>query len=174
MHPLHDTLAAIRLVIFDVDGVLTDGRLYFDNQGGEYKAFHSRDGHGMKLLQQAGVPIAIITGRQSALVAKRMDDLGITHVYQGNHDKLPVFEQLLSKLDIDPRHICYVGDDILDLPVMTRVGLAVAVADAHPATKAHADYITQAAGGQGAAREICDLILSAQNKMDDIMAFYLR
>jgi 3-deoxy-D-manno-octulosonate 8-phosphate phosphatase (KDO 8-P phosphatase) len=127
----------------------------------------------MKQLQQSGVPIAIITARQSALVSKRMQDLGIEHVFQGNRDKLSVFQTLIQTLNIAPEHICYVGDDLLDLPVMLRCGVAIAVADAHDQLLARADYITQRQGGQGAAREVCDMIITAQGNMPTIMAKYL-
>ncbi len=170
---LTERLASIKLAIFDVDGVLTDGRLYYDNHGNEFKAFHAQDGHGMKQLQQAGVPIAIITARQSTLVAKRMTDLGIAHVFQGARDKRTVFEQLLTQLAIPAEAVCYVGDDLLDLPVMTRCGLAMTVQNAYTGVKSRAHYITQASGGQGAAREVCDLILSAQGKLDALIAHYL-
>jgi len=173
MLTLEQRLKAIKLVIFDVDGVLTDGKLYYDNHGNEFKAFHARDGHGMKVLQQAGIPIAIITARQSALVSKRMQDLGIEHVFQGNRDKLSVFQSLLPLLMVQPENIAYVGDDLLDLPVMRRCGLAIAVADAHEQVQAHAHHITQRSGGQGAAREVCDLILNAQGKMEQALQPYL-
>ncbi len=166
-------LKAIKLAIFDVDGVLTDGKLYYDNQGNEFKAFNAKDGHGMKLLQQQGIPVAIITARNSALVDKRMKDLGINFLFQNSRDKLVVFRQLLSDLDLSAQQVCYVGDDLLDLPVMHRVGVSIAVQDAHFAVKERADWVTQAKGGEGAAREVCDLILSAQDKLDAVIAHYL-
>jgi 3-deoxy-D-manno-octulosonate 8-phosphate phosphatase (KDO 8-P phosphatase) len=171
---LTQRLAQIKLVIFDVDGVLTDGRLYYDNQGNEFKSFHVLDGHGMKQLQQAGIPIAIITARQSELVTKRMSDLGIRYVFQGARDKLAVFEQLLADLALSAEAVCYVGDDLLDLPIMIRSGLALTVPNAYPSVKSRAHYITQAAGGQGAAREVCDLILKAQDKLDSLIEHYVR
>jgi 3-deoxy-D-manno-octulosonate 8-phosphate phosphatase (KDO 8-P phosphatase) len=171
---LTQRLAQVKLAIFDVDGVLTDGRLYYDNHGNEFKAFHAQDGHGMKQLQQSGIPIAIITARQSSLVAKRMSDLGIQYVFQGARDKLAVFEQLLADLALPAEAVCYVGDDLLDLPTMQRCGLAISVPNGYAGVKSRAHYITQASGGQGAAREVCDLILNAQGKLDALIAHYLR
>jgi len=171
---LTQRLANIKLAIFDVDGVLTDGRLYYDNHGNEFKAFHAQDGHGMKQLQQAGIPIAIITARQSTLVTKRMTDLGIQYVFQGARDKRAVFEQLITEMAISAQSVCYVGDDLLDLPVMTQCGLAISVPNGYAGVKSRAHYITQASGGQGAAREVCDLILTAQGKLDALIAHYLR
>lgn len=170
---LNQRLAKIQLAIFDVDGVLTDGRLYYDNNGNEFKAFHAQDGHGMKQLQQAGIPIAIITARQSALVTKRMSDLGIQYVFQGARDKLSVFEQLISNLSLSADSVCYIGDDLLDLPIMQRCGLAISVPNGYVGVKSRAHYITQASGGKGAAREICDIILNAQGKLDALIAKYL-
>lgn len=174
-HPqLWHRLQQIRCVIFDVDGVLTDGRLYYDNHGNEFKAFHAHDGHGMKMLQAGGIPVAIITARQSQLVAKRMDDLGIQHVFQGARDKLVAFETLLARLELTPEQVCYVGDDCLDLPVMRRCGLAIAVANAQSISKDNAHLITQNHGGAGAAREVCDLILAAQGKLDRLLEQHFR
>ena len=132
MQDILEKAARIELVVFDVDGVLTDGSLYLGDDGQEYKAFHSRDGHGMKLLQAAGIEIGIITGRTSRVVEHRMASLGIKHVYQGQLEKLPAFQDLIRKLDLAPQNVAYVGDDVVDLPIMVRVGLAIAVADAHP------------------------------------------
>lgn len=151
MQDIMEKAALIRLVIFDVDGVLTDGRLFFGDNGQEYKAFHSRDGHGMKMLQASGVELAIITGRTSQVVSHRMENLGIRHVYQGQLDKLPAFEELLDKLSLSPQQVAYVGDDVVDLPIMCRAGLAVAVQDAYPLVKQHAHWITEHNGGHGAA-----------------------
>lgn len=164
----------IRLVIFDVDGVLTDGRLYYDNHGNEFKAFHAHDGHGMKQLQQAGIPIAIITARKSELVTKRMHDLGIVYLFQGARDKLVAFNTLLTELGISANHVCYVGDDSLDIAVMRRCGVAIAVANAQPIAKNHAHCITEQRGGEGAAREVCDTILHIQGKLETIMNDYAR
>lgn len=165
--------AQIRLVIFDVDGVLTDGGLHFDEAGRENKVFNSRDGHGLKLLQGAGVELAVISGRSSAAVTHRMSGLGIQRVYQGQRDKLPAFYELLRELNVAAEHTAYVGDDVVDLPVLLRVGLAVAVQDAHPLVKQHAHWQTPSPGGRGAARDLSELILEAQGKLTDLWAGYL-
>lgn len=156
--------ARIKLVVFDVDGVLTDGRLYYGAGGEELKVFNVHDGQGMKRLQQAGVQLAIISGRDSAAVIRRMQDLGIEHVFQGDERKLPIFERLLQKLGLTPEQAACVGDDLPDLPLLQKAGLAVAVANALPALKQAAHHVTGARGGRGAAREICDLILDAQGR----------
>lgn len=166
--------AAVRLVIFDVDGVLTDGSLFIGDDGQEYKAFHSRDGHGMKMLLSTGVEIAIITGRTSQVVRHRMESLGIQHVYQGCTEKLPFFEELMAKLGLSPHEVAYVGDDVVDVPVMRRVGLAVAVQDAHPLARQNAHWITPHNGGRGAARDMCELIMEAQGTLAGQMAKYLQ
>ncbi len=166
--------AVIRLVIFDVDGVLTDGRLFFDHDGREYKAFHARDGHGLKLLQQSGVETAVISGRKSRSVALRMDSLGIRHVYQGYEDKRKALQSLQAATGIGPEYMACVGDDTLDLPIMSRVHLAIAVQDAHFAVKRHAHWVTETPGGKGAAREVCDLIMRAQNTLDQAIERYLK
>ncbi len=166
--------AQIRLIIFDVDGVLTDGSLFIGDDGEEYKAFHSRDGHGMKMLRATGVEIGIITGRTSNVVRHRMGSLGIQLVYQGQLEKLPAFEELISKLGLEPQQVAYVGDDVVDLPILTRAGLAVAVADAHPLVKRHAHWTALHGGGRGAARDICELIMEAQGTLDASLQHYLR
>jgi len=165
--------AKTELVIFDVDGVLTDGRLYVTDAGEEIKAFHSRDGHGMKMLQSSGVKIGIITGRTSNIVTHRMNELGIEHVFQGQKDKLPAFDQLLSELSLTPEQVAYVGDDVVDLPVMRRAGFAVAVQDAHDLVKKHAHWQTPNCGGRGAARDVCELLMEARGTLDEIMSGYL-
>lgn len=162
MKDILDRAARIRLVIFDVDGVLTDGSLYLGDDGQEYKAFNSRDGHGMVMLQQTGVQIGVITGRTSRVVDLRMKSLGVAHLFQGCRDKLPVYESLVRDLGLTDEVIAYVGDDLVDLPIMRRVGLAIAVADAHDLVRGHAHLCTRAAGGRGAAREVCELIMEAQ------------
>ena len=137
MQDILERAKQIKLVIFDVDGVLTDGGLYFTDDGKELKAFNSRDGHGMKMLQQSGVEIGIITGRTSNVVTHRMANLGVKHVYQGQHEKLPAFLELIEKLGVTPEQVAYMGDDVVDLPIMRRVGLAVAVQDAHSWVSKH-------------------------------------
>jgi 3-deoxy-D-manno-octulosonate 8-phosphate phosphatase (KDO 8-P phosphatase) len=173
MQDILDRAARIKLIIFDVDGVLTDGRLILGDDGQEYKAFHSRDGHGMKLLQGSGVDIGIITGRSSRVVELRMASLGVQHVYQGQEQKLPAFEALIDKLGLRAEQVAYVGDDVVDLPIMCRVGLAVAVADAHPLVLKHSHWQTAHGGGKGAARDVCELIMEAQGTLDGIMQHYL-
>lgn len=164
----------LKLLILDVDGVLTDGRLFFDNQGNEYKCFHARDGHGMKLLQQTGVEIAVISGRKATSVTLRLQNLGITHIYQGYDDKILAFNAIISKTGLAPQQIAYMGDDILDLPVMRRVGLAIAVQDANFAVKQRADWCTDLPGGLGAVREVCDFIMQAQGHFEAILQHYLQ
>ena len=170
---LRKRAAAIRLLVLDVDGVLTDGRLYFDNNGLETKAFNTRDGFGMKALQRSGIEVAIITGRKSEIVTQRMQHLNIEHVYQGRDDKLNAFHQLLDITGFTANEVCYAGDDWLDLPVLVRAGLAVTVADADEYVKQHAHWITQRKGGEGAVREICNLLLSAQGKDRAILDGFL-
>lgn len=165
--------ARIKLVVFDVDGVLTDGGLFMDKDGHEYKMFHSRDGHGMKMLLETGVEIAVITGRTSTVVEHRMNGLGIRYVYQGQQDKRVAFNQLLEQLQIRTDEAAYVGDDVVDLPVMRKVGLAVAVQDAHALTKKHAHWQTPSGGGRGAARDLCELIMEAQGTLAAQLATYL-
>ncbi len=165
--------AQIKLVVFDVDGVLTDGSLFIGDDGQEYKAFHSRDGLGMKLLRKSGVEIGIITARTSEVVKHRMESLDIKHVYQGQLEKLPALEELLAKLGLSFEQTAYVGDDIVDLPVMRQVGLAIAVQDAHPLAKQHAHWQTPHGGGRGAARDVCELIMQAQKTLDTQLEPYL-
>jgi len=156
-----DQLRKIRLIIFDVDGVLTDGSLYLDDEGREYKAFHSRDGLGMKMLLAKGIILAIVTGRKSRLVEKRARDLGITEVYQGIKDKLAVFKTLKEKFHLGDDETACVGDDIPELEIFQRAGIAFTVSDAHERMKEEADYVTRLPGGRGAVREITDLIMKA-------------
>ena len=164
----------IKLLILDVDGVLTDGRLFFDTEGNEYKSFHARDGHGIKLLRQTGVDVAVISGRKSSIVSLRMQTLGIDLVYQGHENKRSAFTEIIEKTGVTPEQTAHVGDDLLDLPIMVRVGLAIAVNDANFAVKEYADWCTTLPGGQGAVREVCDFIMQAQGNFDDILASYLQ
>jgi 3-deoxy-D-manno-octulosonate 8-phosphate phosphatase (KDO 8-P phosphatase) len=173
MQDIQTKAAAIRLVVFDVDGVLTDGSLYIGDDGQEYKAFHSKDGHGMVMLQNSGVHIAIITGRTSDVVRIRMEGLGVQHVYQGRRDKLPAYKEVKQATGLGDEQIAYVGDDVVDLPVMTRVGLAIAVQDAHRLTKQHAHWVTPSGGGRGAAREVCEMLMDAQGTLRAAMQAYL-
>jgi 3-deoxy-D-manno-octulosonate 8-phosphate phosphatase (KDO 8-P phosphatase) len=164
----------LKLLILDVDGVLTDGKLFFDNDGTEYKVFHARDGHGIKLLQQSGVAVAVISGRKSNSVTLRMKKLGVEYVYQGYENKLSAFHEIIEKIGVSPEQVAHVGDDLLDLPVMIRVGLAIAVQDANFAVKQRADWCTDLSGGCGAVREICDFIMQAQGSFDDVLSSYLK
>lgn len=156
--------ARVRLVVFDVDGVFTDGRLYYGAGGEELKVFHVHDGQGVKRLLAGGVAAAVISGRESAAVSRRMQDLGIQHVFQGDEHKLPIYERLLQQLGLKPEETACVGDDLPDLPLLERAGLAVAVANAQPSLRAKAHHVTAAKGGRGAVREVCDLILAARGR----------
>ncbi len=163
----------IRLLILDVDGVLTDGGLYFTNTGDELKAFNSLDGHGIKMLQKSGVAVAIITGRTSHIVEKRAKALGIKHLIQGREDKLTALEELRSILPIEYGHIAHIGDDYPDLPLIRRVGLGMSVANGHWAVKEHTHWESQFSGGHGAVREACDLIMLAQGTFEQALNEYL-
>ena len=158
--------AQIKLLLCDVDGVFSDGRIYLGNNGEELKAFHTKDGFGMKAIMHLGIEIAIITGRKSQLVENRMQALGVTHIFQGIDDKLEVYQSLLSKLNLNPNQVAYIGDDVVDLPVMQACGLGIAVFDAHPLVLRGADLITTTKGGFGAVREICDLFLQCHDKLN--------
>ena len=173
MQDILEKASRIKLVIFDVDGVLTDGSLFLSDDGQEYKAFNSKDGFGMRLLQDAGIDIAIITGRESTLVKLRMKELGITQVMQGRREKGPALDEMMEKTGLTIEQIAYVGDDVVDLPIMSRVGLSIAVQDARPIVKKHAHWITESVGGRGAGRDVCELILEAHGKWDDIINKYL-
>lgn len=163
----------IELVIFDVDGVMTDGSLFMGDNGEEYKAFNSQDGHGMRMLQEGGVRVAIITGRSSQVVEHRMKDLGVSLVYQGYRDKRPAFTALLEKVGLRPDQVAYVGDDVVDLPIMSQVGLAIAVQDAHPYVRQHAHWVTSRNGGHGAVRDVCEMCLEARGLLAAKLASYL-
>lgn len=162
----------VKLLILDVDGVLTDGGIILDNKGNELKSFHVRDGHGLVMLKKAGVRVAIITGRNSRVVERRAKELGITEVYQQCRDKGKVYQLLLSKADIGDDEVAYIGDDVVDIPLLKRVGMPVAVADAVAEAKDKALLITEARGGRGAVREICDLILKAKGKWRELLDEY--
>ncbi|WKE66052.1 3-deoxy-manno-octulosonate-8-phosphatase KdsC [Gallaecimonas kandeliae] len=152
----------VRLLVCDVDGVFSDGRIYLGNDGEELKAFHTRDGFGVKALRAAGIEVAVITGRQSRIVADRFQALGVPHVYQGQHDKACAFGELLDSLKLHGNQVAYIGDDIPDLGLIEAAGLGLAVADAHPLVRQAADYVTSLPGGFGAVREVCDLLLESQ------------
>lgn len=155
-------LARIELLVFDVDGVLTDGRLYFGARGESLKVFHVRDGHGIKLLMNAGLAIAIISGRRSAAVTVRMRELGVRFVVQGCRDKVAALQRIARTAGVSPEHCACLVDDTPDMPLMAAVGFAAAVADAHPLVRRAADWVSHIDGGRGAARELCDAILRAR------------
>jgi 3-deoxy-D-manno-octulosonate 8-phosphate phosphatase (KDO 8-P phosphatase) len=158
----HNKLAELRLVAFDVDGVFTDGRFYLSDDGVESKAFNTQDGFGVRRLIDAGFEVAVISGRKSAAVAKRMAELGVRHVVLGTGDKVAAFDELLSGLGIDASDCAYAGDDIPDLALLEKVGYSIAVANAVEEVRDFCDYTTMAAGGYGAVREVCDLVLAAR------------
>ena len=165
--------ANVKLMIFDVDGILTDGSLHFGPEGEALKTFNVLDGQGIRLLQKAGIETAIISARQSTIVSKRAADLDITHVRQGIHDKKEAFLALLEELQLTSDQCGFIGDDVIDLPVLTRVGFAVSVPNGHAEVRSRVDYVTTAFGGKGAAREVCDYILRAQNKYTLALSDYL-
>ncbi len=170
---LQQRAKAIKLAIFDVDGVLTDGRLYFLTDGSEFKTFNTLDGQGIKMLINSGVRTAIISGRSTPVVEKRANNLGIQHLYQGREDKLVVLDELLGELGLNYAQVAYLGDDLPDLPVIRRVGLGMAVANAAGFVRQHAHGVTEARGGEGAAREFCELIMRAQGSLDAALNAYL-
>lgn len=162
----------IKLVIFDIDGVMTDGGLLLGDDGQQYKRFDVKDGQGLRLLQKAHIHIGIITGRQSKVVEYRMRELNIEHVYQGQTHKREAYETLKTKLKLGDDEIAFVGDDLPDLSIMLRAGLALTVENAHALIKQHADWIAPNRGGFGAVRDICEFILRAQNKYDEVIEEY--
>lgn len=164
----------IRLIAFDVDGVMTDGGLYFSDSGEEFKRFNSLDGHGIKMLHASGVEVAIITGRASRCVELRAQNLGVKHVYQGAENKLETMIELLNKLKLPRDAAAYMGDDVVDLMVMRHVGLAISVPESPLLVRKHSHYVTQRSGGHGAVREACELIMSAQDTLDAHFALYLQ
>ena len=171
---MQDRLSRVRLLVMDVDGVMTDGRIVLDGEGNEWKFFNVRDGHGIVMLHRIGVETAIITGRSSKVVERRAKELSIAHVYQGAHNKLEVYEELKRKLGLSDEQVCYIGDDVVDMPIMSRVGFAVAVADAHPEVKKVAHYVTAMPGGRGAVREVAEMIIRAKGRWDEVMERYRR
>ncbi len=161
---LQEAAKNITLLILDVDGVLTDGSIILDNEGNEYKVFHVRDGHGIKMLIKSGLHVAIITGRQSRVVERRAHELGITEVYQKCHVKAVAFDHIIEKYGLSEEEVAYVGDDIVDIPLFKRVGLSVAVNDATDDVRNHAMMVTKSRGGRGAVREVCDFLLKAKGR----------
>ncbi|MDO8311025.1 MAG: HAD hydrolase family protein [Sideroxyarcus sp.] len=172
--PLTQQIKPLRLVVFDVDGILTDGGLYISDSGEEFKRFNSLDGHGLKMLGTSGMKLAIITGRTSKCVELRARNLGITRVYQGVEDKLAAMQSLLADLKLAPEAAAFMGDDVVDLPVMRRVGLALSVPGAPQLVRDHAHYVTQREAGYGAVREACELIMTAQGTLQGQLAPYLK
>lgn len=163
-HDILQRASTVKLLICDVDGVFSDGRIYLGNNSEELKAFHTRDGYGIKALRQAGIEVAVITGRQSAIVQQRMTSLTVPYIYQGQENKTAAFKELQQQLQLMPQQIAYIGDDLSDWIVMQHCGLAVAVNDAHPYLVKHAHFVTSLPGGFGAVRELCDLLLISQDK----------
>lgn len=164
---------AVRFLILDVDGVLTDGSLFLGDDGQQYKAFNSRDGHGIRMLMDSGVQVGILTGRSSMVVEHRCRDLGIEHLVQGRRDKLNALDGLLQSAGFSLEDTAFMGDDLVDLPVMRRVGLALAVADAYPVVREHAHWTSQFPGGRGAVREACEMIMQAQGSLRTALEAYL-
>ena len=160
-------------MLFDVDGVLTDGKLWYGAAGEAFKSFHALDGHGIKLLMQNGTAVALLSGRRSEAVTARAAELGIGHVLQGIDDKRAAFEALAGQLDVPAAETGFMGDEVVDLPVLRRCGFACAPAQAHELVRAHVHYVTRAAGGDGAAREACEFVLRAQGRLDSALAGYL-
>lgn len=169
---MEEKLKKIRLLLLDVDGILTDGRIVYDNNCVESKAFDVKDGHGLKMLQRAGIRVGIITGRSSKVVEHRAAELGIDILHQGAKDKLIPFRSILSELGIDAEAVAYVGDDLVDLPILTRVGFSATVADAVDEVGPLVDYVTRRPGGRGAVREICDLILRGAGLWEGVTGRY--
>jgi 3-deoxy-D-manno-octulosonate 8-phosphate phosphatase (KDO 8-P phosphatase) len=165
--------ARVRLAVFDVDGVLTDGKLWYGADGAETKAFHVHDGLGLKLISDNGIEVALITARDSTVLAGRARELGLRHVFQGQRDKLACLRQLCASLNIELSAVAYTGDDLPDLAPMQHVGLAIAVANAHGWMRQHTHWQTRLRGGEGAVREVCDLLLDAQGKSDAIVRKHL-
>jgi 3-deoxy-D-manno-octulosonate 8-phosphate phosphatase (KDO 8-P phosphatase) len=170
---LLDKAKFIKLVICDVDGVLSNGKVYFGNDHEELKSFNIKDGLGIKQLLNNGIQVAVITGRESNIVARRSKELGITHVYQGKKDKIASYDTILSDLDLTPKQVAHVGEDLPDLPLMKRSGLGICVSDAHFFVKRNADWSTLSIGGNGAVREISDMLLYSQKKLQNIFNSYL-
>lgn len=169
---LLNKIRKVRLLILDVDGVMTDGRIIIDDAGLESKHFDVKDGHGLKILMRYNIDVVLLTGRKSRVVDHRAADLGIAEVHQGIRNKLEVFTTILEGRKLAPEETAYVGDDIVDIPLLRRVGFAVAAADAVPEVRRAADYVTNHAGGRGAVREVCEMILKAQGRWTEVAARY--
>lgn len=166
--------ARVKLLLMDCDGVLTDGRVTLLENGDEQKSFHTRDGHGLVLLHRAGLRSGIISGRTSTAVERRARDLKISYLRQGTWNKVKDFAEVLTEAEVEPQEVAFVGDDVTDIPLMRRCGFSIAVADAGEETRAAAHYVTRLPGGFGAVREVCELILRAQGRWDDLMKRYTK
>ncbi len=164
----------VRLLLLDVDGVLTNGTITYTDDGNEIKSFHTRDGFGLRILQQGGVEVGLITARSSKAVTRRAEELKLKHVYQNSGNKLEIFEKLLKELSLTPAEVAYMGDDWLDLSLLVRVGFAATVADGVAEVRQRVDYVTENRGGHGAVREVCDLILEAKGLHRELLNRYLR
>jgi 3-deoxy-D-manno-octulosonate 8-phosphate phosphatase (KDO 8-P phosphatase) len=173
MATLPERLRGLKLMAFDVDGVLTDGRLVYTDTGAEAKSFDVRDGQGMTLLRDAGIKLALISARRSSVVERRAQELGVHYAFLGVAAKPPAFAELLAELSLDARVAGYMGDDLLDLPVLAAAGFSASVPEAPAAVRARVDYVTARPGGGGAVREVCELVLAAQGRLDALVAGYL-
>jgi len=171
---MENRLKTIKLLILDVDGVMTDGRIIFDSNGVESKFFNVKDGHGIKMLQRAGIEVAIISGRQSTVVTNRATELGIELVFQKAIDKLAPYRQILADTGLTDAEVAFIGDDLIDIPVLRRVGFAVAPRDAVAEVIPFVHFVTRNSGGWGAVREVCDLLLKAQGRWEELTARYLK
>jgi 3-deoxy-D-manno-octulosonate 8-phosphate phosphatase (KDO 8-P phosphatase) len=169
---LADRIRNVKVLVLDVDGVLTDGRIILSDDGQETKCFNVRDGHGLKMIRRAGIEVMLLTGRKSLVVEHRARELGVERVYQGALDKLAVLEEILTSTGLSPGQVAYMGDDIVDLPVLRRAGFSVTVSDAHEDVLQAVDLVTRNAGGRGAVREVCEIILKAQGKWEGLMERY--
>ncbi|MFQ5353941.1 MAG: KdsC family phosphatase [Thermodesulfobacteriota bacterium] len=170
---LIEKILKVKLLLLDVDGVLTDGSIIYSDKGGEIKSFNVMDGHGIKLLMRGGIDVGIITARESEVVATRARDLGITLLYQGQKDKLACFNAILDKEGLKPHETAFVGDDLVDIPVLTRAGFSASVPGGVPEVLERVEYVTGALGGSGAVREVCEVILKAHGLWDGLIARYL-
>ena len=169
---LADKIGKVKVLILDVDGVLTDGRIVISDDGQETKCFNVRDGHGLKMIRRAGVEVMFLTGRKSRVVEHRARELGVERLYQGALDKLAVLQEILNSTGLSPGQVAYMGDDIVDLPVLRRAGFSVTVSDAHEDVLKAVDLVTKNPGGRGAGREVCEIILKVQGKWEGLMERY--
>jgi 3-deoxy-D-manno-octulosonate 8-phosphate phosphatase (KDO 8-P phosphatase) len=172
-HDLMERARRVKMILMDADGVLTDGKIVFLSGGNEIKMFDSKDGVGIKLAQRAGLRTGVISGRESEALLRRCEELGMDEIHQRVFEKLPAYEEILSRLSLTDEECCFIGDDLVDAPVLKRVGLPVGVADGHPALEPLLAYVTDRVGGSGAVREIIDLVIRAQGKWDEVVGRYL-